>query len=369
MKKIALFLLFIFLFGCQSDKEESKVDYAKHNIVNIEHTIESKQFKKSFTWKFQRKLYPIKLIKVKDLGIGSKSITADNKSFIMSDIPHSQLIFFNDNFKIIKKIGKKGNAPNEIKRLGYFSVFNDTIILHDFGQRRHKRFCKNKYLDDERIGGSVSYSGKFLNPTLYYESISIDRKEHLLFKKFKDKNSIADYRLKNIFKLSDDKILNTEYKDIPVVVSTLLFGQFSSSKSTKNNIFYLSNAGYFANFDDKGNLKYVQRTIDKTPFPFGIMQNLGGGIKIPKKFPYAYIFLSGTNNDKHFYLLNVINRKKNNNLTYSVDYYNVIDGSYAGSFDIPYYKEQAPQVIAVTPDDKYLYVYYEDLTLCKYEIH
>lgn len=369
MKKIALFLLLTFFFGCQRDQKKNNTQIKKQNIRNIEYTTESNEFKKSYTWKFQRKVQSLELVKAVDLNIKCEEILANNKTLILSDFTHSQLVFLNSNYKITKKFGKKGDAPDEINKLYYFSVFNDTIILHDFGQRRHKRFVKDEYIDDERIGGSSSYSGKFLSPTLFYEVVNNEKKKHLLYKRFKEKKSITDYLLKDLFKLSDDKIINSVGVENSIVVNKLLAGQFSVSKSTSNNIYYLSNAGYFANFDNSGNLKYVKQTIDNTPFPFGTMKDLGNGIKIPKVFPYANIFLSGTNNDKHFYLLNIINRKKNNNLTYSVDYYNVIDGSYAGSFDIPYYKEQAPQVIAVTPDDKYLYVYYEDLALCKYEIH
>jgi hypothetical protein len=147
--------------------------------------------------------------------------------------------------------------------------------------------------------------------------------------------------------ISSDSIKVLNFRLPRVENDMSLDGVFAKNERGQN--FYICHrAGYFFSFDARGEFLYGKETVDRTA-PSRMIEH-GSGIAVDPTSQLVNISLSAT--DKLLYILSraIANGDQGKEF---VDVYDVKDGSYKWSFNIPTYEGASALAIAVGPNGLY----------------
>ncbi len=349
---IFLLILCTLFSSCEKTSEKSQ------------ESIYTKTYKKqteNFNYDFTRKM------------IGNLKVQFQQESVIKG----FRLKWYNDqlwmgnNLKLIKydstlnnyvAFGKQGGGPDENQNITYFTVSNDSYSIFDFEKQRVATYT----FQDSLLNYRKFNDGK--TPFIDYFGIQETKNEYLLMYeessqskgydyKFTITNDsgirIKDFSLKNLLKINN-------VEDLELALE----GEFITSHP-KFTVFYFFKVGKFIIYDGVAREVKIYDTIDKTPIPETVKVALkDGGFNIQTKPPHI-IFSSASVGKKHLYLLSTLSEKKYK----MIDIYQLDTGKYIGSIRLPDLDDgQGAELIQVIPNEKKLYVQYEDLALVNYTI-
>jgi len=362
MKKKILFLLvgllFIFLNSGCNDKSQT-ITSNKKIIIDREHYF--KKDKIHYKWNFIRN-YNKKISKVleKDLAIKSFNYRIYNDTLALVDWENNNIILYNSNLETLIKIGKKGNGtPDENGKIMYFGMFANKLLLYDFDKLIMKKLNFSGDLIEYKkmprsFRGKNIINDKFII-TFLNDSSGIKEMAHY---------SYSNNKIKNKYSFTQD--FPQLIKNKSLVNNQILAGKFDNGNNTKYSVYFFNKAGYFI-INNQNEYKTYQ-TIDKTPLPKGMEENIGGGFTTYRTKPDVDFFLSATTDKHYLYLLNnITDHEKSKNKV--IDYYNLRNGEYQGSINVPDLTDgQTAHQIAIDNSGKFIYVYYDNLTMLKYEI-
>ena len=351
------------ILSCNNAEIKNKKDFK--NTSNIS-TINREHFFKNdkilYKWKFKRD-YNKKLdaLITKELAVKSFYYGFFNDTLALTDWNNKTINLYDKQLNLLNKLGKAGDGtPDENGNIMYFGLQNKRIFIYDFNKLIMKKLdFNNKLIKYQKM--PYSYKGKFINNETFYIT-HYDKNNILKFSKF----NFADNSY--IYTKTFEKILSKYSSKIKQSNDFVFEGRFDNGINQDYSVYFFYKAGYFIVINNhNGNFSTFQ-TVDKTPFPKGIKKDLGGGFTTYSTKPDVIFFLSATTDTKYLYLLNNITDHENSK-NKVVDYYKLTDGKYIGSILVPDLEdEQTAKQIAIDKSGKYLYVYYDILTMIKYEI-
>ena len=178
MKKyfLSLFLIFIFLYSCQKNKEIRNpiANINSKDSINIDNHINLKEGEIIF----EKKFIPLETTEKSLIG-EIKRIEIVNDTIIIFDKISNNLFLFDINGNYIKKIGEQGKGPGQFGNIRCFTIdkTNNNIILYDDSQAKIKEFnLKGSYIADEKLHVYPAYLSKindhlilYMNKSSFYE--------------------------------------------------------------------------------------------------------------------------------------------------------------------------------------------------------
>jgi len=286
----------------------------------------------------------------------SKWIYKKNIIYCFDNIDQ-KFYLYNENFKIISEFGEKGEAPWEANDVVNFEITDSTINIIDYG----KQSVKNCPIP---IKQKVNYYYKFKNN--FWTGTKLNNNLYLfLIEDYKTPD--GDFSFDIIEMPSNNVIKSYDFKNIATIspkqryINVAYEGFFCKNEGF---IFYVcSKAGLFLCFNSNGEFIYKTETIDESPAP-KIRTKTDGNLTFYIREPDYSINYSMTTDNYYLYILSLIRFIKSDQLV--IDIYNVSNGIYAGSYEVPNFDEQLPVRILKTSSN--LFIMYEDLTVIKYKI-
>ena len=72
-----------------------------------------------------------------------------NDSYILINCHYASLLLFQQDGKLVRRIGKPGRGPGEYGRILHFDVLDDTILVSSIGKRGFSRYSFDGTFSDE----------------------------------------------------------------------------------------------------------------------------------------------------------------------------------------------------------------------------
>ncbi|NJK83066.1 MAG: hypothetical protein HC912_03860 [Saprospiraceae bacterium] len=325
------------------------------------HTKTYKKQTENFSYNFTRKM------------IGTLRVQSQQESIIKGFRLkwYNEHLWMGNNLKLIRydaslnnyeAFGKQGGGPDENQNITYFTVSNDSYTIFDFEKQRVATYTfKDSLLRYQKFNdGNI--------PFIDYFGIQESKNEYLLMYEESSQSKGYDYKFSitnntgaRLKDFSLKKLLNiNDLEDLELALE----GEFITNHP-KFTVFYFFKVGKFIVYEGTLRNTKIYDTVDKTPIPQTVRVTRGdGGFNIQTKPPYI-IFSSASVSKNHLYLLSTLAEKNYKML----DIYQLTTGKYIGSIKLPDLDDgQSAELIQITPDEKRLYVQYEDLGLVNYTI-
>lgn len=273
--------------------------------------------------------------------------------FIGNDVANQKILVFSKDFKVLKKLGGKGNGPGEFLRIVGFDGVKDSIWVID-GIKKKYLICNDRHKEIYRreLSGFVR-NGTVFDGNILYQS-GLTASNDFLFV-FYDNSG-----LKRIWDIKD--LIDEEFSE---GISYIYQGSACSDNSYA--VYYCRYAPYFFCFDKNG-FRYVKKSIVPLKPPKGKVKrtSIFETVELSHEYPihsYGCIF-----EDELFLLCKIVFEGKDDLRYFNVDVYNVKTGDYKYSLKIPAKNSDNYYAISLLIDKKCLYVFYENAEIQKFNI-
>jgi len=289
-------------------------------------------------------------------------ISTDFEDFLTAvDTKNNRGFLFSPKGKILKEVGKTGEAPWENITLKYVNFAEkDGYYAFDYSKQTIKKYSSSDSLlyYYKFDGHSVSHISRLKNDIFI---VSFGDANDFLFK-------IVDIKLKKIINTySIKRLIEKEYGFFPKRDLDLVFEGYFAKNTLNNRVVYSCNkAGLFFVFDISGKMLYFHKTIDAVPVPKPISKDRGSGIVEYLVEPDIYVNYSRCLDNKYIYILsNIISNKDRNRV---IDMYNLSNGEYVKSISAPPSSDSQKSVEISINDFGILTIVYENMTIINFKI-
>lgn len=289
-----------------------------------------------------------------------KWVYRNGEIYTLDDVTQTINIIDIITWDLKKVIGGKGGAPWENESISNFEISDDGkyVLIADnqkMSVNKRKILSKNNelYFKNENTFWDASYLGE----------------NNFIFLTDQNNGIGGDFKFSTINILNKKEIFSVDFREELKIDSetnhlNIAYEGFFIKNNNNDVIYLCSKAGLFIKFDKKGKIDYVSKTIDSSPPP-KVTTKKYGNATIYVKNPDVSINYSASLDSNHLYILSLVRFKKSKNLV--VDLYEIKNGNYIKSFEIPNFEKQLPVEI-LKIDKKQFLVLYEDMKIIKYEI-
>lgn len=276
----------------------------------------------------------------------------DNQLWIVGSSDQS-FYAIDDNGKVLRKWGRLGDAPWENREISSFDIKNEKIYIVDRDKSEFKIIENEKELVLYEKPQLPFWSGTFLTENLI--------------------TSVSENGKTFEFLTLDLESGKTTKIDIP---NLLGYDEAYPNMNIAYEGYFVSNGqGYCAYVCLKAGTFFViessdikarpYNTIDKTDPPEISVRKMGA-INFFIREPDHNVNYSACIDKNNLYIISTILFEKSDNLV--LDIYNLKNGNYIGSAQIPTFSDQYPVDITKSIDGNDLYVLYENQDIKKYTI-
>jgi hypothetical protein len=274
----------------------------------------------------------------------------DNRLWVVGSTDQS-LYAIDDNGKVLKKWGQLGDAPWENREISSFDIKNEKFYIVDRDKSEFKIIENEKDLVLYEKPQLPFWSGTFLTENLI--------------------TSVSENGKTFEFLTMDLESGKTTKIDIP---SLLGYDEAYPNMNIAYEGYFVSNGqGYCAYVCLKTGTFFIIESSDKKARPYNTIDKTDppkisvrkmGAINFFIREPDHNVNYSACIDKNNLYIISTILFERSENL--ALDIYNLKNGSYVGSAQIPKFNDQYPVDITKSIDGNDLYVLYENQDIKKY---
>ncbi len=306
--------------------------------------------------KAQNRIFPIELQLLEKYVIEERCDIRElrNKGdyFVGLDVANQNIYAFSKDFKVLKKMGGKGNGPGEYSRITGFDVRNDSIWVIDGIKKKFiLANTERKELSTRELSGFVR-NGIVFNGNVVYQN-SLTASNDFLFTFCNPQGVKQVWDIQNLIKEEFGEGISYIY-------------QGNMCADDEYAVYYCRYSPYFFCFDKNG-FKYAQKSIVPVKPPKGtvVKNSMFESVKLSHEYPvqtYGCIY-----KDDLFLLSKLIFSGEDPNY-FTVDVYDVSLGKYRYSLKVPAKNADNFFVMAFLVGRDFLYVLYEDAEIQKFKM-
>jgi len=294
------------------------------------------------------KLVNLNLISQFELAANVVNLKYCNSHLYIYDFDKQRILSINTKGEVTQAYGKRGSGPGEFIQIMGWDVNSSMVRCVDLGTLSVSCINhQNKVIEYSKFDKSF-FCATPLNENLYLMRGVTYSKEKKPGTSFSSIFWLLDTKLKT---QTEVPILLPEETTVPELAYS---GFFANSSSGDMRFFVCDRAGYFFAFDKAGKFKYLARTTDNFSLP-KIVINEGGSASFDAKSPFTSCSASST--DKYLFVLSVVNEINVNPKSRGgvIDVYDVNDGHYLWSFELPKVDNAKSSAIAITENQIFAY--------------
>ncbi len=299
---------------------------------------------------FKRNYKSINLKKVNefDVLVDAVDMKFFNFHIYVYDFEKQQILKFDSKGNAVQSFGRKGSGPGEFIQIMGWDVNSLGVSCADIGN-----FSISEINDKGEMFNYFKFDKTFSTSARLSENL------YLMNGISYAKERIPKAPATSIFWLFNTKDqTKTEIPFLlpePMAVPELEYeGFFVTQLESEKCFFVCKRFGCFFAFDKAGKLIYTAKTIDNSPPP-KILVSEGGSATYDSKSPYVNFSASSTG--KHLFVLSLIYEAGTDARSRGriIDIYDINDGRYLWSFELPKIDNSKASKIAVTENQIFAY--------------